>query len=136
MSKIKSNLIAMSTIIAASSFASTTAVADENPFQMTELSSGYMVADGHGKYCKKKMKKMDLNEDGAVSKEEFMSHAEKKFAKKDKNEDGKLTEDEMKMMKEGKCGGMKMKEGKCGEGNVEEKWKVKIKPIARLTYLH
>ncbi len=124
MSKIKSNLIAMSTIIAASSFASTTAVADENPFQMTELSSGYMVADGHGKYCKKKMKKMDLNEDGAVSKEEFMSHAEKKFAKKDKNGDGVLTEDEMKRMKkhsEGKCGEGKCGEGKCGEGKCGEK---------------
>ncbi len=104
MSKFKSNLIAVSAIVATSTFASQLALAEENPFEITELSSGYMVADGHGKYCKNKMKKMDINEDGSVSKDEFMSNAEKKFAKKDKNGDGVLTEDEMKMHREGKCG--------------------------------
>ena len=124
MSKSNSSLIAVSAIVAASTFASQSAVSEENPFEMTELSSGYMVADSHGKYCKKKMKKMDINDDGSVSKEEFMSHAEKKFAKKDKNGDGVLTEDEMKRMKkhgEGKCGEGKCGEGKCGEGKCGEK---------------
>jgi hypothetical protein len=113
MPKSKSNLIALSAIVATSTFASQIVVAEENPFKMTELSSGYLVADSHGKSCKNKMKKMDANEDGSVSKDEFMSHAEKKFSKKDKNGDGVLTEDEMKSKKghsEGKCG-----EGKCGE---------------------
>jgi len=121
MSKFKPNLIAMGAIVATSAFASQFAVADENPFEMTELSSGYMVADGHGKSCKKKMKKMDVNEDGSVSKDEFMSHAEKKFAKKDKNDDGVLTEDEMKHHKEGKQKEGKCGEGKCGEGKCGEK---------------
>ena len=98
--------------------------AEQNPFQLTELSSGYMVADkegkcgegkcGEGKCGKgKKMKMMDTDGDGAISKQEFMAHAEKKFAKKDKNGDGVISRDEMKrkkMHKEGKCG-----EGKCGE---------------------
>ena len=123
MSKFKPNFIAMSAIVATSTFASQFAVAEDNPFEMTELSSGYMVAESHGKYCKKKMKKMDTNKDGSVSKDEFMSHAEKKFAKKDKNGDGVLTEDEMKRMKkhsEGKCGEGKCGEGKCGEGKCGE----------------
>ena len=90
MSKFKPNVIAISTIIATGTFASSLVNADENPFQMTDLSSGYMVADSHGKYCKKKMKKMDTNEDGSVSKDEFMAYMEKKFARKDKNGDGVL----------------------------------------------
>ena len=95
--------------------------AGENPFQLTELNSSYLVADSHGEgKCGSKMegkcgmkmmmKKMDSDEDGAISREEFMDHHEKKFTKMDKNEDGKVTEDEMKMMME------KMHEGKCGEG--------------------
>jgi len=108
-------LLAASTLIISPSFAS-----EENPFQLTDLSSGYMVADSHGKHCK--LRKMDSDGDGSVSKDEFMSHAEKKFSKKDKNGDGVLSGDEMKMMKkmkkqkEGKCG-----EGKCGEGKCGEK---------------
>ena len=102
MSKNKPDLFALSAILATSLFASHLVTAEENPFKMTELSSGYIVAEGHGKSCKNKMKKMDINEDGSVSKQEFMSHAEKKFAKKDKNGDGVLTEDEMK--KKGKHG--------------------------------
>ena len=105
-------LLAASTLITSPLHAS-----EENPFNLTDLSSGYMVADGHGKHCK--MKKMDTDGDGTVSKDEFMSHAEKKFSKKDKNGDGMLSDTEMKRMKkdkEGKCG-----EGKCGEGKCGEK---------------
>jgi uncharacterized low-complexity protein len=121
-SELKPLAAALGTILVASAFTIPTASADDNPFQITELTSGYMVAEkegkcGEGKCGGMKMmkEKMDADKDGAISKEEFMQHHEKKFAKKDKNSDGKLTEDEMKMMKEGKCGGMKMKEGKCGE---------------------
>ena len=102
-----------------------------HPFQMTELSSGYMLAGKEGKCGEGKcgmkiegkcgMKMMDADEDGAVSKEEFMQHHEKKFTQKDKNEDGQLTADEMKMMK--------MKKVK---GCVEKENAAKVSPIAKL----
>lgn len=123
-SELKPLATALGTVLAASTFTISIASADVNPFQITELTSGYMVAEKEGKCgegkcggmkmkegkcgMKMMMKKMDTDEDGAISKNEFMQHHEKKFTKKDKNADGKLTEDEMKM-KEGKCG-----EGKCG----------------------
>ncbi len=118
-SELKPLAAALGAVLATSAFTIPTASAEENPFTMTELSSGYMAAGKEGKCGEGKcggMKMMDADEDGAVSKEEFMQHHEEKFTKKDKNADGKLTDDEMKMMHEGKCGGMKMKEGKCGEG--------------------
>lgn len=77
------------------------------------------------------MKMMDADEDGKISKEEFIKAHEAKFDKMDANDDGVLEADEMKMhhkrgMKdgegkcgEGKCGGDKKAkdgEGKCGEG--------------------
>jgi len=43
----------------------------------------------------KKMEMMDTDGDGAVSKEEFMSHKEQRFMEKDENGDGILSEDEM-----------------------------------------
>ncbi len=128
--EIKPIAAAIGAVFVTSALFTTSASAEENPFQMTELSSGYMVAEKEGKCGEgkcgegkcgmaKKMKKMDADGDGAVSKDEFMAYAEKKFAKKDKNGDGVLTQDEMKHMKkhkEGKCG-----EGKCGEGKCGEK---------------
>ncbi len=74
-----------------------------DPFHFDDLSTGIMVADGHGKG--NKMKRMDTNADGFVSKDEFIAHAHMKFAKKDKNGDGKLSEDELKK-------GCKQKHGK------------------------
>jgi len=56
--------------------------------------SGLYAGDHGG--GKDKMKMMDTDGDGAVSKEEFMSHKEQRFMKKDANGDGVLTEDEMK----------------------------------------
>ena len=103
--KFKFNLAATGILWATSIFATQMAIADENPFRMTELSSGYVVAEGHGKGHGKchgkrhKMKMMDSDGDGSVSKEEFMAHAEKKFSKKDKNGDGVLSAEEMKKMK-------------------------------------
>ena len=52
-------------------------------------------AGDHGNK-KDRMKMMDANGDGSVSKEEFMSHKEQHFMEKDANGDGVLTEDEMK----------------------------------------
>ena len=76
--------------------------AAENPFSMTELSSGYMVADSHEGKCG-----------------EGKCGGEKK-AKEGKCGEGKCG-GEKKAMEgkcgEGKCGGeKKAKEGKCGEG--------------------
>lgn len=130
-SEIKPINVAIGAVLVTSALITTSASADNNPFQLTDLSSGYMVAGKEGKCgegkcgegkasCKlKKMKKMDANDDGSISKDEFMSHAESKFERKDKNSDGVISTDEMKQMKkhkEGKCG-----EGKCGEGKCGEK---------------
>ncbi len=111
-SELKPLAAAVGAVLVASAFTIPTVSAEENPFQMTELSSGYMLAGKEGKCGEGKcgMKMMDANEDGSISKEEFMQHHEKKFTEKDKNKDGQLTADEMKMMK------MKKGEGMCGEG--------------------
>lgn len=98
----------------------------DNPFSMSDLSSGYMVAEketagkgGEGECGAKKMfKKMDTDGDGEISRMEFMQAHGKMFMKMDKNDDGMLEPDEIKQMKKEK---MKKKrensmEGKCGEG--------------------
>lgn len=67
----------------------------DNPFSMSELSSGYMVAEqkeegkcGEGKCGGKKMlKKMDKDGDGKISREEFMQAHREMFVKMDKNKD-------------------------------------------------
>ncbi|MFQ5643656.1 MAG: hypothetical protein ACE5FQ_08145 [Thiogranum sp.] len=77
--------------------------AAENPFGMTELSSGYQVAEGDMKEgkCGGKMK-----EEGKMKKEGKCGGMKK--GDHDSSD---------KMKKEGKCGEGKMKkEGKCGEG--------------------
>jgi len=79
------------------SLASTTAVnAAENPFAMSELSSGYMVADAAEGKCG-----------------EGKCGGEKKAA-----EEGATKTTEEGKCGEGKCGGEKKatEEGKCGEG--------------------
>ncbi len=125
-SDLKPITTAIGAVFVTSALMTSTATAEDSPFQMTDLSSGYMVADGHGdkKMCKmKKMKKMDADGDGVVSKDEFMAHAEKKFSRKDKDGDGVISAEEMKSMKkhkEGKCGEGKCGEGKCGEGKCGE----------------
>jgi uncharacterized low-complexity protein len=109
---IKPLAIAVGTAIVTSLASVNVATAAENPFAMTELSSGYMVAE---------------MAEGNVTRDEFMSAHESMFSKKDKNGDGVIDASEMKMKEgkcgEGKCGGAKatgeaktMKEGKCGEG--------------------
>ncbi|MYB89462.1 MAG: hypothetical protein F4X93_05840 [Proteobacteria bacterium] len=97
-SELKPLVVAVSAVLATGTFVISTANADENPFQMTELSSGYMVADAHG-----------AAQEGATEEE--------------KTEEGKCGEGKCG---EGKCGGEesgadasedgKTEEGKCGEG--------------------
>ncbi|MGV6808042.1 MAG: HvfA family oxazolone/thioamide-modified RiPP metallophore [bacterium] len=74
------------------------ASAAENPFQMTELSSGYEVADGHEGKCG----------EGKCGGEKAEGEG--------KCGEGKCGED--KAEGEGKCG-----EGKCGEGKADEEGK-------------
>ena len=100
---IKPLAIAVGTVFITTLASATAANATENPFAMTELSSGYMVADtAEGKCGEGKM-------------EEGKCGGDKKAA------EGKCGEGKME---EGKCGGDKKaaesadkaKEGKCGEG--------------------
>ncbi len=98
-SNLKLFALSLSSVIAASTlFFAPLNAAEENPFHMTDLSSGYMVAEGHkSKHGKgHKMKMMDTDGNGSISKDEFMAHAEKKFGKKDADGDGVLSAEEMK----------------------------------------
>ena len=99
---IKPLAIAVGTVFITTLASATAANATENPFAMTELSSGYMVADtAEGKCGEGKM-------------EEGKCGGDKKAA------------ESTEKMEEGKCGGDKKavdaesadktKEGKCGEG--------------------
>ena len=132
---LKPLAIAVGAALATSLAATTPAHAAENPFAMSELSSGYMVAEmaegkcGAGMKMDKEgkcgaqqtavkegkcdMNMLDSNSDGTVTKEEFMQAHDAMFDKMDANGDGVIDADEqsasMKMMQEGKCG-----EGKCG----------------------
>lgn len=112
----RSLFVAAGIAIAATSLPLSAVIAQDNPFQVNELSSGYMVASHEGSCGEGKcgMKMMDTDNDGVVSKEEFVKHAESRFEKHDKNQDGKLSEDEMKMMQMMHMNKMKG-EGKCGE---------------------
>jgi uncharacterized low-complexity protein len=113
--------------------------AADNPFAMSDLSSGYQVAEMAegkcggkmtsqegkcgGKMTSKEVKcgegkcgmqSLDANGDGTITKQEFMQGHEAMFGRLDTNGDGVLDKSEqnagMKMMMEGRCG-----EGKCGE---------------------
>ncbi len=91
-------LLSIGVVLLLSAFILSPVSASDNPFNVADRASGYQVADSHGgKHCK--MKKMDTDGDGTVSKDEFMAHAEKKFSHKDKNGDGVLSPDEMKHRK-------------------------------------
>jgi uncharacterized low-complexity protein len=138
---IKPLAIAVGTAIVTSLASVNTATAAENPFAMTELSSGYMVAEmaegkcGEGKCGGAKatedgkcgegkcgMKTLDADSDGSITREEFMQGHEAMFGKMDANSDGVIDADEqeagMKAMKEGKCG-----EGKCGGAKAADEAK-------------
>lgn len=53
----------------------------------------------HGK-CGNMMSKIDSDNDGKISKKEFLNYHEKKFEKKDLNNDGFIDKDEMQKMME------------------------------------
>lgn len=109
----------------------------DNPFAATKLDSGYLQlaenkAGGEMKcgagMCGANMKKADdakagddmkcpadTNEDGMVTKEEFVTYHEKMFDEADANKDGSLDADERKALHS------KMTEGKCGAKTDDKK---------------
>ena len=120
--------VAMGAAFVTSLAAMPAANAADNPFAMTELAAGYLVAEnkpmegkcgegkcGEGK-CGEGMKKsmeegkcgmsrMDANGDGNITREEFMKGHEGKFDSMDANGDGMIDSNEQAAhMKEGKCG--------------------------------
>jgi len=54
--------------------------------------------DAMKKHCKEMMTMADTNNDGKLSKEEFIAEKTKTFSKYDKDGDGKLSADEYEMM--------------------------------------
>jgi len=94
--------IALGAAFVASLAGTSVANAADNPFSMTELSSGYMVADSKEGKCGE-------GKCGGEKKTEEGKCGEGKCGGEKKAEEGKCGE--------GKCGGeKKAKEGKCGEG--------------------
>src|SRR3990172_7192589 len=86
--------LALSTAFVTSLAGISVANADQNPFAMTQLSGGYMVADSHMEgMCGMSM--MDKNKDGAVSHVEFTEHHERAFARIDTDGDGIISAAEM-----------------------------------------
>jgi uncharacterized low-complexity protein len=103
--------IALGAAFVASLAGTSIANAAENPFSMTELSSGYMVADSQEGKCGEGMKD-----------KEGMKGKEGKCGEGMKDKEGKCGGEKKEAKEgkcgEGKCGGEKKeaKEGKCGEG--------------------
>lgn len=64
------------------------------PAQETQAQNG-TEADGAKKHHGGFMKRLDTNEDGQISAEEFKAGGEKMFAKLDANADGKIAKDEV-----------------------------------------
>ena len=93
--ELKPIAAAVGAALAVSVIAMPTANADANPFNLTELSSGYMVAEMEEGKCG----------EGKCGEGKADSAAEKM-------EEGKCGE--------GKCGESKAEEGKCGEGKCGE----------------
>lgn len=101
---LKPIALALGTVFAASLAGTGVASADQNPFSMTELSSGYMVADSHEGKCGE-------GKCGGTMKSDMENKADKegKCGGAMKTDMKGKTDKAMKADKEGKCG-----EGKCG----------------------
>ena len=108
--ELKPLAAAVGAALAASAFTIPAANAESNPFEITTLSSGYMVADSHkeGKCGEGKCGEGKCGE----GKAEEGKCGEGKCGE-GKAEEGKCGE--------GKCGEGKDAEGKCGEGKCGEK---------------
>ena len=109
---LKPLAVAAGAALATSLAATTPASAAENPFAMSELSSGYMVAEMAEGKC-----------GGSKAAEETKTMEEGKCGGTKASEETKTMKegkcgDEKKSGHEGKCGAEKKmdKEGKCGEG--------------------
>jgi uncharacterized low-complexity protein len=141
---LKPLAVAVGATLATTLAAATPANAAENPFAMSRISSGYMVAEmaegkcGAGMKMDKEgkcggakataatnvvkegkcgMHSLDANGDGNITREEFMQGHEGMFDKLDANGDGVIDAEEQ-------GAGMKMmQEGKCGGAMATDKAK-------------
>ena len=104
--------IALGTVFVTSLAGTPVANAAENPFAMSDMSGGYMVAEkGEGK-CGGSMDKGGMDKDKMKEGKCGESHKEMKEGKCGEGMSGDMAKegmDKSKMKKEGKCG-----EGKCG----------------------
>jgi len=106
--ELKPIAAAVGAALTASVIAMPIANADANPFDLTELSSGYMIAEmEEGKCGEGKCGEGKCGEGKADAK-----------AEEGKCGEGKCGESKAE---EGKCGESKAEEGKCGEGKCGEK---------------
>ncbi len=119
--KLNPLAVALGTTFAISLSASPVINAADNPFNMTDLGSGYMVAE-EGNCGDKKMEKEGSCGDKKMEKEGSCGDKKKvdgkcgegKCGDKRKAHEGKCGD--KKMEKEGSCGDKKMKkEGSCGD---------------------
>jgi hypothetical protein len=106
MHRLKPNIIAITVVVSSYGQGSHSVHAEKNPSGLIDLSEGYVLADADGKQYDKsgKMKKMDANHDGGVSRDEYMDYSERRFIRKDKNSDGTLSADELAKSKQGADG--------------------------------
>lgn len=106
MKKTLAHVTASTSLGIAVLLSSTYALADDHSNQdavdQPSVKEGLDKAGLHEKRIKHRRnyyKSMDTNEDGIISKDEYMAKAEARFIKKDKNGDGQLTKDELKKKK-------------------------------------
>jgi Ca2+-binding EF-hand superfamily protein len=65
-------------------------------FRQRASESGHQLPPPEGDHHGRFMKRLDTNEDGKITAEEFVAAGERMFAKLDDNGDGKLAKDEMR----------------------------------------
>ena len=113
---IKPVAAAVSVAFVSSFFVSTAAVAAENPFDLSDLDAGYMLAgedkDKHeeGKCGEDKEK----HEEGKCGEGKCGDDKEKYEEGEEKGEEGSCGEEGEEKGEEGSCGEDKGEEGKCG----------------------
>ena len=103
--ELKPLAAAVGAALAASAFTISTANAEQNPFEMNTLSSGYMVADSH--------KEGSCGEGKCGEGKDAEGSCGEGKCGEGKDAEGSCGE--------GKCGEEKSKEGSCGEGKCGEK---------------
>jgi Ca2+-binding EF-hand superfamily protein len=115
---IMTRLLSLTSLLLASSL---TWAADSTPPQapMPMTEQGQMHGQMQGKmheHMQQRMKAMDTNSDGNISKAEFMANAEKHFQKMDANGDGQVSAQERSQMQQQ----MMQRKGQAGGKNPQQ----------------